>query len=35
LQPDEVRWGVIVTITGVFLTRVVAIVRGMKGWTYI
>lgn len=35
LQPDEVRWGVIVTIMAVFLTRVVAIVRGMKGWTYI
>jgi len=35
LQPDEVRWGVIVTILGVFLTRVVAIIRGMKGWTYI
>jgi polar amino acid transport system substrate-binding protein len=35
LQPDEVRWGVIVTIIAVFLTRVVAIVRGIKGWTYI
>jgi polar amino acid transport system substrate-binding protein len=35
LQPDEVRWGVIVTILAVFLTRVIAIVRGMKGWTYI
>jgi polar amino acid transport system substrate-binding protein len=35
LQPDELRWGVIVTILAVFLTRVVAIVRGMKSWTYI
>jgi polar amino acid transport system substrate-binding protein len=35
LQPDEVRWGVIVTILAVFLTRGVAIISGMKGWTYI
>jgi polar amino acid transport system substrate-binding protein len=35
LQPDEVRWGVIVTILGVFLTRLAAIIRGMKGWAYI
>jgi len=35
LQPDEVRWGVIVTITGVFLTRVMALIRRLKGWTYI
>lgn len=35
LQPDEVRLGVIVTIMGVFLTRVIALIRGLKGWTYI
>jgi len=26
---------VIVTILGVFLTRILAIARGMKGWRYI
>ena len=35
LQPDEIRLGVIVTIVGVFLTRIVAIVRGTKGWSYV
>jgi polar amino acid transport system substrate-binding protein len=35
LQPDEIRIAVIVTIIGVFLTRIVAIVRGLKGWRYI
>jgi len=35
LQPDEIRVAVIVTILGVFLTRIVAIARGMKGWRYI
>jgi polar amino acid transport system substrate-binding protein len=35
LEPDEIRLAVIVTIMGVFLTRMVAIVRGMKGWRYI
>src|SRR5262249_53713708 len=35
LEPDEIRVGVIVTILGVFLTRMVAIVRGIKGWRYI
>jgi polar amino acid transport system substrate-binding protein len=34
LEPDEIRIGVIVTIAGVFLTRIVAIVRGMRGWSY-
>ena len=34
LQPDEIRWAVIVTIAGAFLTRVVAIMRGEKGWRY-
>jgi polar amino acid transport system substrate-binding protein len=35
LQPDEIRLGVIVTILGAFLTRMVAIARGTKGWRYI
>jgi polar amino acid transport system substrate-binding protein len=35
LEPDEIRIGVIVTILGVFLTRMVAVVRGIKGWGYI
>jgi ABC-type amino acid transport substrate-binding protein len=35
LQPDEIRIAVIVTILGVFLTRIAAIARGMKGWRYI
>ena len=35
LEPDEVTLGVIVTILGAFLTRIVAIARGMKGWSYV
>ena len=35
LESNEIRIGVIVTIAGVFLTRMVAIVRGIKGWRYI
>jgi polar amino acid transport system substrate-binding protein len=35
LEPREIRVGVIVTILGVFLTRMVAIGRGIKGWRYI
>jgi len=35
LEPDEITVGVIVTILGAFLTRVVAIARGMKGWPYV
>jgi hypothetical protein len=35
LQPDEIRMGVIITILSVFLTRIVAIARRMKGWTYV
>ena len=35
LQPEEIRLGVIVTILGVFLTRIVAIARGAKGWSYV
>jgi hypothetical protein len=31
---DEIRLGVIVTMLGVFLTRMVAIVRGTKGWSF-
>ena len=34
LQSNEIRLSVIVTLAGVFLTRVVAIVRGIKGWSY-
>ena len=34
LQPDEIRLGVIATILGAFLTRLVAIARGTKGWRY-
>lgn len=34
LQPDEIRLGVIVTIIGVFVTRMVAIARKMHGWRY-
>jgi polar amino acid transport system substrate-binding protein len=34
LQPDEIRWAVIITIAGAFLTRVVAVMRGTKGWRY-
>ena len=35
LEPDEIRLGVIVTILGVFLTRIFAIARGIKGWPYV
>jgi polar amino acid transport system substrate-binding protein len=35
LEPDEITFGVIVTIVGAFLTRMVAIARGTKGWRYI
>lgn len=35
LQTDEIRLAVIVTLLGAFLTRVVAIARGMKGWPYV
>jgi polar amino acid transport system substrate-binding protein len=35
LEPEEIRMGVIVTMLGVFLTRMIAIVRGMKGWQYV
>ena len=35
LQPDEITLAVIVTISGVFLTRMVAIARDIKGWRYV
>jgi polar amino acid transport system substrate-binding protein len=35
LEPDEIRLSVIVTISGAFLTRMVAIARGIKGWRYV
>ena len=35
LGPDEITAGVIVTIMGAFLTRMVAIARGLKGWPYV
>ena len=35
LEPDEIGLGVIVTISGAFLTRMVAITRGIKGWRYV
>ena len=35
LEPDEITVGVIVTIVGAFLTRMVAIARGMKGGPYV
>jgi polar amino acid transport system substrate-binding protein len=34
LQTDEIRLAVIVTLVGAFLTRVLAIARGMRGWSY-
>jgi polar amino acid transport system substrate-binding protein len=34
LQTDEIRIGVIVTLLGVFLTRMFAIARGTRGWSY-
>jgi polar amino acid transport system substrate-binding protein len=35
LETDEIRLGVIVTLFGVFLTRMLAIARGWKGWSYV
>jgi hypothetical protein len=35
LEPDETTIAVVVTIVGAFLTRMVAIARGMKGWPYV
>jgi len=35
LQPEEIQLGVIATILGVFLTRMIAAMRGTKGWAYV
>jgi polar amino acid transport system substrate-binding protein len=35
LETGEIRLGVIVTLLGVFLTRMLAIARGWKGWSYV
>ena len=35
LQPEEIRWGVIVAILGCFATRIVAVLRDSKGWPYV
>ncbi len=35
LEPDEIAMSVIVTIAGVFLTRIIAIAHGTKGWPYV
>jgi polar amino acid transport system substrate-binding protein len=35
LQPDEISLGIIVTMLGAFSMRIVAIARGMKGWSYV
>jgi polar amino acid transport system substrate-binding protein len=34
LQPEEIWLGVVVTIAGAFLTRMLAVVLGLKGWAY-
>jgi polar amino acid transport system substrate-binding protein len=34
LQPEEIALGVIVTVVGAFATRMVAIVRQLKGWRF-
>jgi polar amino acid transport system substrate-binding protein len=34
LQPEEIWLGVIVTIAGVFVTRITAIAFGLRGWPY-
>jgi len=35
LQPDEIKIGVIVTISAAFLIRMVAVARGTKGWRFV
>jgi len=35
LHPEEIGLGVVVTILGAFVTRIAAIVRGIKGWSYV
>jgi polar amino acid transport system substrate-binding protein len=34
LQAEEILLAVIVTIAGAFLTRLIAIIFGLKGWSY-
>jgi polar amino acid transport system substrate-binding protein len=34
LLPEEIWLGVVVTIAGAFLTRMIAVVFGLKGWPY-
>jgi polar amino acid transport system substrate-binding protein len=34
LQPEEILLAVVVTIVGAFLTRIAAILFGLKGWSY-
>jgi polar amino acid transport system substrate-binding protein len=35
LRSDEIKLAVIVTLLGAFLTRIVAIVHGIKGWSFV
>jgi polar amino acid transport system substrate-binding protein len=35
LQPEEILLGVIITILGAFLTRMLAIIYRLKGWPYV
>jgi ABC-type uncharacterized transport system permease subunit len=35
LQPDEIFLGVVVTILGAFLTRMLAIAFRLRGWAYV
>jgi polar amino acid transport system substrate-binding protein len=35
LQPEEIWLGVVVTIAGAFLTRMLAVAFGLKGWSYV
>jgi len=35
LQPEEILLGVIITILGAFLTRILAIIYRLKGWPYV
>ena len=34
LQPEEIWLGVVVTIVGAFITRMVAVAFGLKGWAF-
>jgi polar amino acid transport system substrate-binding protein len=35
LQPEEIWLSVVVTIAGAFLTRMLAVALGLKGWSYV